>query len=91
MINLSSSVIKVRTTLLYVDLHKSFDGLSCVLCGFKMDKLNVNASTYSLTIEEAFSWPPDGRKEEVLPLAPEALRLLQDGVDPGSAQMRGWY
>lgn len=39
-----------------------------------------------------FSWPPAGKKDEqVLPLAPEALQLLLDGVDLRGAQMREWY
>lgn len=39
-----------------------------------------------------FSWPPAGKKDEqVLPLAPEALQLLLDGVDLRGAQLREWY
>jgi len=39
-----------------------------------------------------FAWPPAGKKgEQVLPLAPEALNLLLDGVDLRGAQMREWY
>ena len=42
--------------------------------------------------EGTFSWPPPGKKDEqVLPLAPEALQLLLDGVDLRGAQLREWY
>lgn len=39
-----------------------------------------------------FSWPPPRKKnEQVMPLAPEALQLLLDGVDLRGAQLREWY
>jgi transposase len=39
-----------------------------------------------------FSWPPPREASEtVLPLAPEALQLLLDGVDLRGAQLREWY
>ena len=42
--------------------------------------------------EGTFSWPPAGKKDEqVLPLAPESLQLLLDGVDLRGAQLREWY
>ena len=42
--------------------------------------------------EGTFSWPPVGKKnEQILPLAPEALQLLLDGVDLRGAQLREWY
>ena len=42
--------------------------------------------------EGTFSWPPPGKQDEqILPLAPEALQLLLDGVDLRGAQLREWY
>ena len=42
--------------------------------------------------EGTFSWPPQAKKDEqILPLAPEALQLLLDGVDLRGAQLREWY
>jgi transposase len=42
--------------------------------------------------EGTFSWPPPRQTDEnVLPLAPEALQLLLDGVDLRGAQLREWY
>ncbi len=42
--------------------------------------------------EGTFSWPPAGKLDEkVMPLAPEALQLLLDGVDLRGAQLREWY
>ena len=39
-----------------------------------------------------FSWPPPRKSsEEIMPLAPEALQLLLDGVDLRGAQLREWY
>ena len=39
-----------------------------------------------------FSWPPPRDKNEVsLPLTPEALQLLMDGVDLRGAELREWY
>ena len=39
-----------------------------------------------------FSWPrPSDGKKASLPLSPEALQLLLDGIDLHSATMRPWY
>jgi transposase len=39
-----------------------------------------------------FSWPaPSGTGQRKLTLAPEALRLLLDGVDMRGARFRPWY
>ena len=39
-----------------------------------------------------YSWPSGRDKEEAwMPLTPEALQLLLDGVDLRGAQLREWY
>jgi transposase len=40
--------------------------------------------------EGTFSWPK-GLNKTKLPLQPEALNLLLDGVDLRGAKMRPWY
>ena len=42
--------------------------------------------------EGTFSWPaPRQADETILPLAPEAIQLLLDGVDLRDAKLREWY
>lgn len=39
-----------------------------------------------------YSWPKPGRSgQHTLPLTPQALAMLTDGIDLKGAQMRPWY
>ena len=38
-----------------------------------------------------FSWPPPQNEEVIMPLTPEALQLILDGVDLKGAELREWY
>lgn len=81
------SIAKLNAQYLYVFSNKRRNRVKLLY----FDRTGVYVVAKKLE-EGTFSWPlPRTAEETILPLAPEALQLLLDGVDLRGPKLREWY